>query len=268
MSLSAPKFKILVERYLDFHHVETPEARQVAYRRIISVLQRQLETAGTSLEDVVATAQILELNAAIAQIEAERAGYADETVKPELSPQRSFPVSQIPPSTEKSSSWFFATKICASIVGIAVVGYWLTGFASNTVSTPLPYGARSSSGIDRKVEAARESFKLNRALVEELSQRIEGLRKDKGALPNTGGLIAWARFVQDNPKLAGVRTAPFNRGSIIVRTEGADYKILVVQSGDCITALIEAEDLVDPPRSGGNLDCVYYGRWTEAARGW
>jgi hypothetical protein len=181
--------------------------------------------------------------------------------------------------------------VAASILSVALIASIVTGTFEGSAQTPAqgrpaaPAPAAASVPASRPQEVVRPvvaevvkrfteaetTFPENTKVIEEIASALNSYRQRSGRYPESAGtFVLWPTVSERHELLSRTPKAPKTpRGTIIYRSDGAqNYKLLMVQTGDCVVALLQRPEMVDTPRSGTLLDCTYYGKWTPEAAAW
>ncbi len=262
MKMSTPMSKTtdLVSRFLLQSGAENHEDRHATYQHMRQHIRSSLERQGMPDDEIETCHQMTNLNAAIEQIEKEYIGHVTEvSFKPDAVPDTVTPVPVPVTLSEKPTKFWQITAMVLSACLVAAL------------AIPLMFDRKpvDSSGLAVSIAEARSGFSQNIKLIDAIATAINADRLKTGAYPVTGGtFILWGKYVEKNPQFVAVSPGSLGQGSFIIQASERDFKILAVQTGDCIAALLDQPAAVDPVRTGSRLDCVYYGRWSEGAKSW
>jgi hypothetical protein len=153
-----------------------------------------------------------------------------------------------------------ALMLIALGIAVGVAGYALVQKLTRS------QGAALVESFDQRLP----TFNANLTHLQRLRSALETQRSQTGNFPRTAdSFVPLSSVVGTIPAFSGLMSHPYEEGStLLYRSDGKDYKLLVYRSGDCFMARSLEPKMIDPVRATGPVDCIYHGYWTSGAAEW
>jgi len=239
------------------------DLRMQYYNQLRDWIVATLDKSNLPKDSEAYTTYIKSLETAIRNYEADRAvqhmdmhvvGAEEATAKP------SSDVSSSPAPVARPKKRWATPLLVAGGAVLGILGYG----AIDRLSTS------SARLLANEFNYRMPKYQQNVAHLEKIRALLEHFRATSGKYPVTAGsgfvpLLEAARGYPDLEKLANYKFDESD--TMIYRSTGTDYKLLVYRGGDCFVARILNPKLVDPVRLAGPIDCIHHGIWTPGGAG-